>query len=408
MNPTGSDASSENTYDVAVVGGGIVGLSTALALANRFPERKIVVLEKERRVAAHQTGHNSGVVHSGVYYVPGSLKAQLTRRGNHLLKAFCADNGVPYDECGKVIVATKEAELPWLRKLHERGVENGVPGVRLIDGDELRRIEPHAAGIMAVHCPETAIVDYATVCERLAEQLHARGVRVQTEAEVRRISSGSHGLHIEGPGFALRSRYLVNCAGLHSDRIARLAGLEPEVNIVPFRGEYYMLRPSSQELVRGLIYPVPDPRFPFLGVHFTKTIQGGVEAGPNAVLALAREGYRWRNLRLADLAELASFSGFWRLARRYWTVGVFEVYRSLSKGAFVKSLRKLVPSITSSDITPGPSGVRAQAVGADGKLVDDFVIQESPFGLHVLNAPSPAATAGLAIGEYIANRVQLT
>lgn len=401
------DARGEKPFDVAIVGGGIVGLSSALAVADRYPDKRILVLEKEQRVGSHQTGHNSGVVHSGVYYAPGSLKARLTRRGNNLLKAFCSEHGIEYDECGKVIVASNDEELPRLQALYERGLANEVPGIRLIDAAELRQIEPKATGVMAIHCPHTAIVDYGQVSEKLTETLIARGVEVRTGAGVTGISEQGDTLQLTGTAWQVSARFLVNCAGLHSDRVAELAGVQPSVRIVPFRGEYYMLRSSSSELVRGLIYPVPDPRLPFLGVHFTKTVHGGIEAGPNAVLALAREGYGALDVRLADIYALATYSGFWRLAAAYWRVGAFEAYRSLSKAAFVRSLKKLVPAIDGNDLTRGPTGVRAQAVGKDGKLVDDFVIHASSTSLHVLNAPSPAATAGLAIGEYIAHQVNL-
>jgi len=404
---TVDDATEGHTYDVIVVGAGIVGLATALALTDRYPGKKILVLDKEHKVGAHQTGHNSGVVHSGIYYAPGSLKAELTRKSVATLRTFCDEHSVAYEECGKVIVATDSSEVARLEQLHERGVQNGVPGLRLLSGEELKEIEPNAVGVMALHSPTTAIVDFVGVCQKIVEALVARGTEVHLGRNVQRIERRGGVSTVQGADFAYSTNYLVNCAGLHSDRVAMLAGTEPSVRIVPFRGEYYMLRPSSEHLVRGLIYPVPDPTMPFLGVHFTRMVSGGVEAGPNAVLALAREGYSHTHVNLTDVADMAGYPGFWRLARKYWRVGAFEVLRSLSKSEFVRSLRKLVPAINAEDLVRGSAGVRAQAVDAGGKLVDDFVIQAYEGGLNVLNAPSPAATAGLAIGEYIAERANL-
>ncbi len=391
--------------DLCVVGGGIVGLATAHAVLQRMPDARIVVLEKEDGIARHQTGHNSGVVHAGIYYRPGTLRASLCVRGVVSLRDFCAEHGVAYDAVGKVIVATDESELPRLDALLERGTANGVPGLRMIDRDELLEIEPHAAGLRALHSPGTAIVDFPGVARVLADRLRAGGARVETNARVVDVARSGDGLTIDTPRLRVRARRLVACAGLHADRLARLAGLEPSVRIVPFRGEYYFLEPHARQLVRGLIYPVPDPDLPFLGVHFTRTVHGEVEAGPNAVLALAREGYRHTDVDAFDLAHTAAYPGFWRLAARFWRTGAYEYYRSFSTPAFVRSLQKLVPTVREGDVRRAGAGVRAQAVGPDGRVLDEFVIEEDDRSLHVLNAPSPAATASLTIGEHLAERV---
>jgi (S)-2-hydroxyglutarate dehydrogenase len=391
--------------DVVVIGGGIVGLATTYALSMRHGDARIVLLEKEAGVARHQTGHNSGVVHAGVYYTPGSLKATLCIRGVGMLRDFCRLHGLAFEAVGKVIVATRDEELPRLDALLERGTRNGVPDLRLLDAAELRAIEPHAAGIRAIHSPHTAIVDYAQVAAKLAEVLRARGVRIELGGEVTSVVEEDDGVRVSTPRLTVRARRLVACAGLHADRVARLAGVTPEVRIVPFRGEYYFLAPERRTLVRGLIYPVPDPDLPFLGVHLTRTVHGEVEAGPNAVFALAREGYSHRVIRPRDLFETLAYAGFWRLAGRFWRVGAYETYRSFSKAAFVASLRRLVPELGVGDVRRGGAGVRAQAIGADGRLVDDFAVVQTERALHVLNAPSPAATASLAIGEHLADRV---
>ena len=391
--------------DLCVVGGGIVGLATAHAIAQRLPGLRIAVLEKEAALAQHQTGHNSGVVHAGIYYRPGTLRASLCVRGVARLRDFCAEHGVAYDAVGKVIVATDEAELPRLDALLERGTANGVPGLRMIEQGELRAIEPHAAGLRALHSPNTAIVDFPGVCRVLAERLTGAGARIELGARVVDVTRDDAGLVIDTPRLRVRARRLVACAGLHADRLARLAGLEPSVRIVPFRGEYYFLEPHARDLVRGLIYPVPDPALPFLGVHFTRTVTGEVEAGPNAVLALAREGYRHRDVDLFDLAHTAAYPGFWRLSARFWRTGAYEYYRSFSTAAFVRSLQRLVPAVRERDVRRGGAGVRAQAVGPDGAVLDEFVFAEDDRSLHVLNAPSPAATASLTIGEHLAERV---
>jgi L-2-hydroxyglutarate oxidase len=361
---------------IAIVGGGIVGLATAYALRDLRP----VVFEKEREVGLHQTGHNSGVIHSGIYYKPGSFKAKLSVEGGRRMKEFCREHGIPTETCGKVVVATAAAELPRLEELHRRAVANGVT-VERIGPERLKEIEPHARGIAALHVPGTGIVDYGAVARKLAEIVEVRrGVRV-TSAR------------------SLGAKLVINCAGLHCDRLAR-----SRTKIVPFRGEYYDLKRTS--LVRGLIYPVPDPSFPFLGVHFTRMIGGGVEAGPNAVLALSREGYRWRDVRVRDALETLAFSGFRRLARRHWRMGLMEVWRSWSKRAFVRALQRLVPEVVEDDLERAGAGVRSQALDPDGTLVEDFRIEDRPGEIHVLNAPSPAATASLAIGAVIAERVR--
>ena len=388
-------------YDVAIVGGGIIGLATARALLERAPRARLVVLEKESRLGTHQTGHNSGVIHSGIYYRPGSYKAKLCVAGKALMREFCASHGIKVVDCGKVIVATRADELPRLQTLYERGIANGVP-IELIDRDRLRELEPHAAGLRAIHSPTTAIVDYSEVVAALAADLAARGVTIETDAKVLAIVRTGDGVEIGTSRLAVGARYIVNCAGLYSDAIARLAGADPDVQIVPFRGEYYMIRPERRELVRSLIYPVPDPEFPFLGVHFTNTVHGDVEAGPNAVMAFAREGYDITRVNVRELVDTLAYRGVWNMARRYWRMGSYEMYRSLSKAAFVGALQRLVPGITPEDVTPGGAGVRAQAVARDGSLIDDFRIVDSDNAVHVLNAPSPGATASLAIGRHIA------
>jgi L-2-hydroxyglutarate oxidase LhgO len=389
-------------FDLAVVGGGIVGLATARALLAEHPGLRLVILEKEARLASHQTGHNSGVIHSGIYYKPGSHKARLCVEGARLMKEFCGQHGIRVDPIGKVIVATSEGELPRLQALFERGIANGVQGLRLLDRDHLREIEPHAAAIRAIHSPTTSIVDYGEVAQALARELLTQGTVIRTGARVSAIQQTDEGFDLSTASGPIQARRLVNCAGLYSDVVARLAGARPGVQIIPFRGEYYMIRPERHDLVRGLIYPVPDPEFPFLGVHFTRTVHGDVEAGPNAVLAFAREGYRLGRIHLRELAGTLGYRGFWSMARRYWRTGSYEMYRSLSKAAFVQALQRLLPEIGPADITPGGAGVRAQAVAEDGSLVDDFRIARSTDAIHVLNAPSPAATASLAIGRHIA------
>ena len=391
------------TYDVAIIGGGIVGLATARGLLERFPSLSLVLCEKESELGTHQTGHNSGVIHSGIYYKPGSYKAKLCVEGARLAVEFCDAHGIKYDRCGKVIVATSQEEIPRLRTLHERGIANGVPGVTMIEAERVREIEPHVRALAGIHSPNTAIVDWGEVALAFGRDLAARGVTIERNfpvTAITRVRGG--GVAVSTTQHSITARRIVNCAGLYSDVVARLAGAEPEVQIVPFRGEYYILRREREHLVHGLIYPVPDPEFPFLGVHFTRTIHGEVEAGPNAVLAFAREGYGWKTARPGEMLGTLRYRGFWSMARKYWRTGAYEVYRSLSKAAFVKALQRLVPELKPEDVKAGGSGVRAQAVRPDGSLLDDFSIVTSADAIHVLNAPSPGATASLAIGRHIA------
>ena len=391
------------TYDIAIIGGGIVGLATARALLEKGPSLKLVLCEKEAELGTHQTGHNSGVIHSGIYYKPGSLKARQCVEGARLMVEFCEAHAIKYDRCGKVIVATSQEEVPRLKTLYERGTANGVPGLSMLDAAHVREIEPHVRAVAGIHSPTTAIVDYSEVTAALGRELVASGVTIEYNfpvSAITRVRGG--GLAVSTPQHTITASKLINCAGLYSDVIARLAGANTEVQIIPFRGEYYFLRPERESLVRGLIYPVPDPEFPFLGVHFTRTIHGEVEAGPNAVLAFAREGYRFTNFRPRELAGTLGYSGFWKMARKYWRTGAYEMYRSLSKKKFVEALQGLVPDLKGEDIIRGGAGVRAQAVRADGSLVDDFSIASGPDAIHVVNAPSPGATASLAIGRHIA------
>jgi L-2-hydroxyglutarate oxidase len=388
-------------FDIAIVGGGIVGTATAMALARRGGVR-VVVLEKEARLAAHQTGNNSGVIHSGLYYKPGSLKARNCVAGREALYRFCAERGIAAQQCGKLVVATHEAQLPALDELQRRGEANGLAGMRRLTPGEIRELEPHAVGIAGLHVPQTGIVDYTQVTEAYADEVRARGGEIRLGAAVRRVVADGATTRLETTAGRLECRFLVNCAGLHSDRVARLCGVKPEVRIVPFRGEYYELRPERSRLVRNLIYPVPNPEFPFLGVHFTRMIRGGVEAGPNAVLAFKREGYTRWSFSLFDMAGTLAFGGFWRMAASYWRMGFGEFHRSWSKRAFVRALQGLVPELRSDDVHPAGAGVRAQALARSGKLLDDFCIVERGRQVHVLNAPSPAATASITIGETIA------
>ncbi len=405
-----------NSYDVTVIGAGIVGLAAAMKVIERFPRLRLLVLEKESAIARHQTGHNSGVIHGGIYYKPGSLKAETCVGGRRALLEFCDRNGVAYDLCGKVIVATDETELPRLEELFERGRANQVPGLEMIGPERLGEIEPNARGIRAVYSPATGIIDFTRVAEAYAKKVREAGGELLTAREVKNVLPRAGELIVQTSWEEVHTRYLINCGGLFSDRIARMTSARGEtsergapasddlmsVQIVPFRGEYYKVAAERGALIKGLIYPVPDPRFPFLGVHFTRSIHGYVEAGPNAVLAFAREGYRWTDFNARDLWETLSFSGFRAVAKKYWKMGLEENYRSLSKRAFTRALQRLVPAITSADLTPGGAGVRAQAVAADGALLDDFVIKQTANAIHVLNAPSPGATASLAIGERIA------
>ena len=392
--------------DVAVVGAGILGLAAANELLLRHPRLRVRVLEKEAAVAAHQTGHNSGVVHAGLYYQPGSLKAQLCTRGRGLLQMFCTEHGLRYDECGKLVVARNSDELPALREIERRATENGVPGLRWLSGDELRELEPEVVGEAALCSPRTAIVDFRAIARAVADELRQQGHEIRLGFEVTGIR------HEVGGGVVVCSDdetlvvdRLVVCAGLQSDQVSRLAGDEKNPAIVPFRGEYYRLVPERSHLVRGLIYPVPDPRFPFLGVHFTRRVDGGVDVGPNAVLALAKEGYRWRDVRLGELWDTLRWPGMRPVARKYWRTGLAEMRGSLSRKVFLAAAREFVPALTDDDVEKAPAGVRAQAVDRDGTLVDDFRIHRLGPVVTVRNAPSPAATSSLAIGEYVAERV---
>ena len=389
-------------FDIAIVGAGIVGLATAMDLTTRRPDLRLVVLEKESTVAGHQTGNNSGVIHAGLYYKPGSLKAQMVVEGARRMVAFCQEHDLPYELCGKVVVATSEPELPRLEELHRRGMANGVPGLVRITAGQVAEHEPHAAGLEGLWSPNTGIVDYLAVARKYAEIAIEQGGELRLDTEVLGISETSDELVLQTSGQDVRTRTLINCAGLQSDTIARMMGSTHGLRIVPFRGEYYMLAPKSQELVRGLIYPVPDPQFPFLGVHYTKKIDGSVEAGPNAVLAFTREGYGKTDFSLGHVLGLLAFPGFWVMAARYWRMGLGEMYRSWNKRAFVKALRTLLPELGMEDITAGGAGVRAQAMDSKGNLLDDFSFIDSPRAIHVLNAPSPAATASITIGEAIA------
>jgi L-2-hydroxyglutarate oxidase len=388
-------------YSVIIIGGGVVGLGVALEITRRFPSQKLLLLEKEEEVARHQSGHNSGVIHSGVYYKPGSMKARLCVTGARAMVEFCLEHGIPHNVCGKVIVATNQGELPRLEELHRRGEANGLSGLRMIGPEELHEIEPHAKGVQGLIVPSTGITDYALVGQKYAELIAANGGTVLTSAPAKAIKRSASEIIVETPQGAFSTNALINCAGLHSDRISRMAGDDPGVKIVPFRGEYYDLIPESAPLVRALIYPVPDPRFPFLGVHFTRRISGKVDAGPNAVFALAREGYRHTDINLRDLGGALTFPGFWRMAGKHWRNALGEWHRSLSKPAFVRALQQLLPEITAEGLVPGGSGVRAQALKPDGSLVDDFQFVPSGKVLHVLNVPSPAATASLMIGKAI-------
>jgi (S)-2-hydroxyglutarate dehydrogenase len=392
--------------DLTIIGGGILGLATALKITAAHPRLRLLLLEKEAELARHQTGNNSGVIHSGLYYRPGSLKARTCVAGRQELMAFCDVHSVPYEICGKVVVATVPEELPRLDELHRRGEANGLRGLEIIGPERLKELEPHATGIKGLHVPETGIVDYKKVAAAYAAQIRNAGGDIRLSQRVVGILDRPEEIVLQTSGGDYRSKYLINCCGLQSDLIARMTrgaqqDGEPEHRIIPFRGEYYKIAPEREFLVKNLIYPVPDPTFPFLGVHFTRMAKGGVEAGPNAVLAYAREGYRHTHINVKDLWETVSFKGFWAMTGKYWQTGFGELYRSLSKAAFVRALQKLLPEIRESDLVPGGAGVRAQAVSANGALIDDFLIKQSRRAIHVLNAPSPGATASLAIGQQI-------
>jgi (S)-2-hydroxyglutarate dehydrogenase len=391
-------------FDCIVVGGGIVGLSVAWTFLEKRPDSRIAVLEKEDVVARHQTGRNSGVIHSGIYYKPGSLKAKLCREGNRRLLDFCQQHGVRYEVCGKVIVATTPAETPRLENLYQRGLANGLT-VRKLSAAQVKEIEPHVSSLAGIHVPSTGIVDFIGVCRKLAELIEDHGGELRLSTKVLGLTVKGSQAVLETSKGTLTARWIVNCAGLHSDRVAKLGGSRPKARIVPFRGEYYELRPERRSLVKNLIYPVPDPRFPFLGVHFTRMIDGGVHAGPNAVLSLKREGYHRTSFNLRDCLDTMTYGGFWRLAAKHAKPGLEEMYRSFSKKAFVRSLQKLIPEVSEEDLVRGGAGVRAQALCPDGGLVDDFLIVNGSNAIHVCNAPSPAATASLEIGRVIVEQI---
>ncbi|MEX0725884.1 MAG: L-2-hydroxyglutarate oxidase [Planctomycetaceae bacterium] len=390
--------------DVLIIGGGIVGLATAYRLVEKFPDLKITILEKEHVLAHHQTGHNSGVLHSGIYYKPGSLRAINCREGKLAMQQFCERESISYKLCGKVIVAVTDAELPNLNRIYERGQANGVI-CELIERERLLEIEPHVAGIRAIHVPEAGIVDYKQVCTRLAARIREAGGTIVTDAKVNEIKTLPGEIIVKSSRGDFPTQYVVNCCGLQSDRVAKLSGQTPAAKIVPFRGEYYDLKPEVHDFCRTLIYPVPDPNFPFLGVHFTTTIHGGVECGPNAVLAFSREGYHLTTFNLYDLYESLTYPGFLRMAKKNWKTGMGELWRSISKAAFVKALQRLMPEIRSEHLVPAPAGVRAQALTRDGNLVDDFLITQSDRVVNVCNAPSPAATASLNVGRLVVEQL---
>lgn len=388
-----------------IVGGGLVGLATALKLLNQTRAPRVLVLEKETQVGRHQSTHNSGVLHAGLYYKPGSAKARLAVAGIREMTRFCQEHGIPHEICGKLVVATDESERPRLLELHERGQKNGLNGLRLLNAEEMREIEPHVRGVGALHVPEEGIVDYAAVCQALVADIRDKGGEIRTGAKVLDLRR-QHGIWVaETTAGSFQGGYLINCAGLHCDRVSQLAGEKREVRIVPFRGEYYQIKPQRQFLVRNLIYPVPDAKFPFLGVHFTRLIHGGIEAGPNAVLAFAREGYRKTDINVADMFDAMSFAGLWRFFGRHPGMCWAEMVRSFSRRRFCESLQRLVPELQLEDLEPGGAGVRAQAMTSDGGLVTDFQFIHADHALHVLNAPSPAATASLAIGAELARLV---
>jgi L-2-hydroxyglutarate oxidase len=391
-------------FDIAIVGAGIVGLATGMALTERRPDLKLAILEKEDRVAAHQTGNNSGVIHAGLYYKPGSLKARMAVEGARRMVEFCQKHDLPYELCGKVVVATTEDDVPRLDELYSRGTANGVPGLQRIGAEQIREYEPEATGVAAIWSPNTGIVDYVAVTEKYAEIVQQRGGELRLNTRVLDIHQQTGSLRVDTTQGEIGARALINCSGLQSDLVAQMMGGTQGLRIVPFRGEYYELVPERSHLVRGLIYPVPDPRFPFLGVHFTKKLDGSVEAGPNAVLAFAREGYRKTDIDPGYLARLLAFRGFWIMATKYWKTGLAEMYRSVNKPAFVRALQVLAPTIAIDDVEQGGAGVRAQAMASNGTLLDDFSFVEGPRAIHVLNAPSPAATASLVIGEAIADK----
>lgn len=394
-------------YDFAIIGGGIVGLATAIALQEKYPDKTIVLAEKESKCAAHQTGHNSGVIHSGIYYKPGSYKAILTTKGNQELVKFCQQHNINHDVCGKLIVACQEKELPLLENLYQRGLNNGIP-VKKVSTEEVKEIEPYVSCLSAIRVPTAGIVDYKQVTQKYAEIFTNQGGEIKFNTKVIKIhSQSSEQILITNQG-DIKAKYLINCGGLYSDHIAKLGSIDPKMKIIPFRGEYYELKPEKRYLVKHLIYPVPNPNFPFLGVHFTRLIDGNIHAGPNAVLSLKREGYKKTDFDLGEFVEIATYAGLWKLVSKYYAEGIEEIIRSFSKAAFVRSLQTLIPEVQADDIIPSPAGVRAQALKPDGKLVEDFLIIPTENALHVCNAPSPAATASLEIGKAICQQISIT
>jgi len=402
--PGSKDFFLTTTYDFAIIGGGIVGLSVGMALSEKFPGKRLLVLEKENVWAGHQTGNNSGVIHSGIYYKPGSLKATLCREGNRAMVEFCAKHGIEHEVCGKVIVATEPEELPLLKNLYERGLANGLR-VKEIGRERLKEIEPHVRGIAALEVPSTGIVNYRRVAETFARLVQEQGGDLRLHTKVEKIINNGSGSLLETTDGSFHTKFIINCAGLHSDRVAKMAGFTPGMKIVPFRGEYFELKPEKRYLVKHLIYPVPNPNFPFLGVHFTRMIDGTIHAGPNAVLSLKREGYHKSDVDLKDLFDVLAYPAFWKLARKHFREGAKEIVRSVSKAAFVRSLQRLIPEIQMEDVVPTHAGVRAQALMEDGRLMDDFLILQGDRSLHVCNAPSPAATASIEIGKAIVGRI---
>jgi L-2-hydroxyglutarate oxidase len=391
----------EKSFDILIIGGGIIGTATALSLQNNSNFR-ILLIEAEKELAHHQTGNNSGVIHSGLYYKPGSLKAKNCSEGRELLYQFCYENEIPFKKCGKIVVSTNESELKPLDELYKRGVANGLTGIKKLTAEEIKNYEPHSSGIAGLFVPQTGIVDYTKVTNKFAQLFSDAGGLIQTNCKFLSLNNSSAELVVLTSNEEFKTKLIVNCGGLFSDRIAKLCGVDPGLQIVPFRGEYYKLKKEKEYLVNNLIYPVPDPRFPFLGVHFTRMMKGGVEAGPNAVLAFKREGYSKKDFSMGDISQMMFYPGFWKMASKYYAMGFEEFYRSYNKKAFVRALQKLVPEIHEDDIESGGAGVRAQALEPSGKLVDDFRIIEAAKMVHVLNAPSPAATASLSIGKTIA------
>ena len=393
-------------YDIGIIGGGIIGLATAMRLTQEHPNQKVVVIEKETEVAQHQTGHNSGVIHAGIYYAPGSQKANFCSEGNGILREFCDERGIEYEMCGKLIVAIDDSEVPRLEELYRRGTANGALGLELVGPERLRELAPHAAGVKAVWSPNTGIIAFKQVSQAYSTEMRERGGDLMSNAQVKSMAHSNDGIHIETSSGDVTAKHIINCAGLHADKVANMMGVDIGVRIIPFRGEYYSLKKEKESLVNGLIYPVPDPSLPFLGVHFTKRVTGSVEAGPNAVLSMKREGYSKTSFSFGDAMGTLTYPGFWRMSMKYWRVGFNEQYRSVMKGVFVKSLQTLIPEITGDDLHQPGAGVRAQAVDRKGQLLQDFSIAETNNAIHVLNAPSPGATSSLAISRYIVDIAQ--